>query len=366
MHKSPLTGQREVFYLTSVTPKRPTVFLYRLFHDVMPLARRQIERWTAKADAIPDSELRQQALSSLQHKRFHADGGTVYAAAHPAFAATLVELIVALQTISDYLDNLCDRCARYDADDFRQLHHSMRDAVRPNAPLRAYYALRGQPDDGGYLADLVQTCQRCIQQLPQYALVQDQVAWYVERYCELQEHKHIEPHLRTSTLMAWSAPYTAEFEGVEWWEFAAASGSTLGMFSLFLAATYDIDDETVPKIHGSYFPWVCGLHILLDYLIDLEEDAQEGDFNFIECYADKQLARRRIKHFAKQSWRRCKDMPYGGSIHRFVIQGLLGMYLSDTKVHQQRAVRKAKRMVYQFGPTAWMFYVACLVYRAIR
>lgn len=342
------------------------MFLYRLFHDVLPLARLQIERWTTQAKAIPDHQLRTQALSSLRHKRFHADGGAVYAAANPTYMAVLVELIVALQTISDYLDNLCDRCDRYEAADFRQLHHSMRDAVDPGAPIRNYYTLRGNPDDGGYLQALVATCQNCVSQLPNYALVQAQVAWYVERYSELQEHKHIEPSKRGQTLVNWSQPYLQVHDNVMWWEFAAATGSTLGMFSLFLAATFEIDRDTVARIHESYFPWVCGLHILLDYLIDLDEDAREGDFNFVACYEDHQIARGRIRHFAKESFVRCKDMPFGGRIHRFVVQGLLAMYLSDEKVNRQKSVRKARRLVYQFGPTACMFYFATLLYRVVR
>ncbi|WAH40870.1 tetraprenyl-beta-curcumene synthase family protein [Alicyclobacillus fastidiosus] len=352
--------------MTTATPRRPTLFLYRLFHDVMPLARQQIQRWTALAEAIPHEELRQQALSSLAHKRFHADGGSVYAAANRTYAATLVELIVALQTISDYLDNLCDRCDRYDATDFHRLHDAMRDAVVPDAPLRDYYAFRGHPDDGGYLPELVRTCQRCVRTLPNYHVVQGRVSWYVERYSELQEHKHIDPKDRQQTLIEWSAPFVEQNEEIAWWEFASATGSTLGMFSLFLAATEDVDEATVEETHGHYFPWICGLHILLDYLIDLDEDAREGDFNFVACYRDEETARERIFHFAAQSWRRAKRISYGGRIHRFVVQGLLGMYLSDDKVRLQPSVKKARRMVYRFGPTACMFYFATVLYRRIR
>ncbi|WAH35846.1 tetraprenyl-beta-curcumene synthase family protein [Alicyclobacillus dauci] len=342
------------------------MFLHRLFRDVLPLSRAQIDRWTARANAIPNAQLRKQALSSLRHKRFHADGGTVYAAANPRFADVLVEVIVALQTISDYLDNLCDRCDTYDAQDFRQLHHSMRDAVVPGAPLRNYYAYRGDLDDGGYLNDLVSTCQICLEKLPHYDIVQPQVIWYVERYSELQEHKHIEPSLRTETLIAWSKPYVEGCEDVMWWEFAAATGSTLGMFSLFLAATFDIDEAAVISIHESYFPWICGLHILLDYLIDLEEDEREGDFNFVACYDSPETARRRIAHFARVGLARSKQISVGGRIHRFVTQGLLAMYLSDGKVQSQQAVRAARRIVYRFGPTACLFYFAVLIYRIVR
>jgi len=347
-------------------PKSSFQFLVRLFRDVLPLARVQIDRWTQAAAAIPNETLREQALASLTHKRFHADGGCVYAAVHPAFAGPLVKVIVALQTISDYLDNLCDRCDLFDAADFRQLHHAMRDAVRPGTTHRDYYRYRSAAEDGGYLDALVTDCQQVLGTLPNYTKVQTNVTWLVERYCELQEHKHIAPEARLATLQSWWNGYLGAFPEVRGYEFAAASGSTLGMFSLFLAATLPCREADVETLYNGYFPWVCGLHILLDYWIDLEEDKLEGDFNFIRCYPSLAEARARIRHFAAQSLRQAKALTLGGRIHRYVVQGLLGMYLSDDKVKRQRDVRKARRMVWAFGPTAWMFYGACVVYRVVR
>lgn len=329
----------------------------------MPLTQAQLSIWSQRAAHIPDPELRQQALASLEQKRFHADGGTVYAAANVEYAPVLVRLIVALQTISDYLDNLCDRANRLDGPTFRQLHNSMRDAVVPTAPLRDYYALFGSVDDGGYLNQLVETCQTCLKQLPGYDAVQAQVSWYVERYSELQEFKHIHPAHREAKLREWSASYLEAYPSVSWWEFAAATGSTLGIFALFLAATETPTPIAADTVHKYYFPWICGLHILLDYLIDLDEDAQAGDFNFVACYPDAETAYRRLRLFAKESRQCARKIAYGGRIHRFVVQGLLAMYLSDPKVKQQKAVRKARRLLYSSGVTACLFYAATVAYR---
>lgn len=273
---------------------------------------------------------------------------------------------MALQTISDYLDNLCDRCAILDGETFRQLHLSMCDAVNPTAPLRDYYARWGPADDGGYLADLVRSCQTTAQTLPYYHVVQPTVSWYVARYSELQEYKHISPALRQQRLIEWSRPYLEEFPGIRWYEFAAAAGSTLGMFCLFLAATREVAAEAIEAAHRRYFPWICGLHILLDYLIDLDEDASEGDFNFVACYDTPAQARDRILHFARESKRRARQIPFGGRIHKYVVHGLLSMYLSDPKAHRQQSVRPARRMLYTFGPTTFLFYLATRLYRRIR
>jgi len=347
-------------------PMIAPVFLYRLFRHVMPAARRQLLSWTGQAQNIPNSTLREQALASIQQKRFHADGGCVYAAMNLQHMNGLTRLIVAFQTISDYLDNLCDRCDTYLQADFHQLHHAMRDAVVPNATLHDYYLHRPGADDGGYLNSLVQACQEEIQRLPSYNLVSDEVRWLVERYCELQEYKHIEPNQRRPLLENWWRNYQHQFPHIEWWEFAAATGSTLGMFALFQAAAGASITVDAATIYAGYFPWICGLHILLDYLIDLEEDMAGGDFNFVRCYQDEQCARDRIRHFAKQSLVKVRGLPHSQKIHRYVVKGLLGMYLSDAKVKHQHKVRPARRLVWEFGPLTWLFYGACVWYRVVR
>ncbi len=342
------------------------IFLYKLFLNVLPKARRELDIWRTRAYEIPNDELRTQALQSLFHKQFHADGGCVYAALDKAYTQQLVCVIIALQTISDYLDNLCDRTGTYDTNDFAQLHHAMRDAVQPTAKLRNYYAYRQNADDNGYLNDLVQTCQSVLGGLPGYPNVQCHVEWLVERYCELQTYKHAKPNQRTELLQSWSAPYLQSYPELSWWEFAAATGSTLGMFALITAATHPVTANEAQVIFDAYFPWICGLHILLDYLIDLEEDRQEGDFNFFRCYPSVTTASTRLRKILGQGWISAHFIPFGGPIHRFVVKGLLGMYLSDEKVKHQRLVRKARSLIWSCGPTAWLFYYACFFYRLVR
>lgn len=347
-------------------PQTSGRFLMRLFRHVLPAARQELQRWQQRAAGIPDAQLQQQALASLRHKRFHADGGCVYAAACPtAQTGTLVRLIVALQTISDYLDNLCDRAGRTDEAYFHRLHDAMRDAVRPDAPLRAYYD-DPQADDGGYLADLVRTCQTQLRQLPRYSSVSPQVEWLVERYCELQELKHIDPDHRRSRLEDWSSGWESTYPAVRWWEFSAATGSTLAMFALFSAASDDADSTAADTITTSYFPWICGLHILLDYLIDLEEDKRGGDFNFVRCYASTAEAFARLREFARRSVQAATQLTASGRIHTFVVHGLLAMYLSDRKAYRGLPGRTARRLVWEFGPPVWLFYWACVVYRIVR
>ncbi|KEO83717.1 tetraprenyl-beta-curcumene synthase family protein [Tumebacillus flagellatus] len=314
-------------------PETPFTLLRRSFRDVLPASARELKHWHDRAASIPDPELQRQALMSLTTKRFHADGGTVYAtAADPKHLHTLVKLIVAFQTISDYLDNLCDRSTSLDPADFRQLHQAMLDAVTQNGDLHDYYAHRLEKNDGGYLQSLVTACRECIASLPQYPLVQDGVLQLVGLYCDLQVHKHVRVEEREPRLQNWFAGHSAVFSELTWYEFSAATGSTLGMFMLFLAAS----DETltavdVQRILHAYFPWIGGLHILLDYFIDQEEDLEGGDLNFVAYYESQEQAYARIRAFASRSLQAIDDMP-SPRFHRLVLQGLVGMYFSDAKV----------------------------------
>ena len=54
-------------------------------------------------------------------------------------------------------------------------------------------------------------------------------------------------------------------------------GLYAGVFALLASASRkNISLEMSERIFHCYFPWICGLHILLDYFIDQEEDKKEG------------------------------------------------------------------------------------------
>jgi tetraprenyl-beta-curcumene synthase len=349
-----------------LAPQTPFSFMYRCFRHVFPLTRQELRRWRDHAASIPDPELRKQALASISAKRFHADGGSVYAAAVLPKAKELVKLIVALQTISDYLDNLCDRSTSLDADDFRLLHQSMIDAVTPGNPLRDYYRLRAEREDGGYLHALVSVCQKAVSGLPSYRLVHPYVLKWVQLYGELQTYKHVRMEDREPLLLTWWDKHRACYPALSWWEFAAATGSTLGMFVLFLAALEeDLSEREVARLADAYFPWVCGLHILLDYFIDQEEDREGGDLNFVAYYPSSAEAYRRIDYFVRQAVEAVKPLPHH-TFHEMVVHGLLGLYLSDPKVGSPVHAAFVDEIIERHGAETRFFRRASQLYRLLR
>lgn len=333
--------------------------------SVVPAVGREIERWMQCAERIPNENLRRQALASLHMKRFHAEGGCVFAAAHREHMERLVPLIVALQTISDYLDNLGDRTSSLDERDFRALHQAMLDAVGATHVTGDYYRHHPDQDDGGYLQALVETCRRGTERLPFYERVQSLVMLHVERYCDLQVYKHLPWSEREERLITWHANHPDASDEMYWWEFAAACGSTLGMFALFAEALSPVSPARLEAVSNAYFPWVCGLHILLDYLIDLEEDAREGDLNFVSYYADVDQAVERLTLFVKRSVAAVRRLP-DRDFHETVVEGLLAMYLSDRKVEQQQLQPVVGRLLAACGPRARFIHWLCKKWRYWR
>src|SRR5690606_17947989 len=92
---------------------------------IIPAVNEELHYWQTRAEKIPNPNLRKQALQSIEAKAFHARGGGIYAMLAKDKWREAITFIVAYQTISDYLDNLCDRSDSLDPIDFRSLHQSM-------------------------------------------------------------------------------------------------------------------------------------------------------------------------------------------------------------------------------------------------
>jgi tetraprenyl-beta-curcumene synthase len=330
--------------------------MLRYYRYILPQVREELRRWRSAAERIPDEEYRKQALASMTSKQFHCEGGAIYAAANLPMRHVLIPLIVAFQTISDYLDNLCDRSTSLDAEDFRQLHRSMLDAADPDAELADYYAHRDSSDDGGYLRDLVRTCQACLALLPSYSLVAGEIRELVGLYCDLQVFKHVQRDRRERLLHEWWAEYRHRYPDLYWNEFAAAAGSTLAVFTLFLAAAdRDLQPAATGTIRCAYFPSICGLHILLDYLIDQEEDRLGGDLNFCSYYASEEETAERLERIAaraREDAARLEEPKF----HRMIVEGLLALYLTDPKVRSQQRVLRVARKLMRRSPLMRLFF----------
>lgn len=333
------------------------------FRHVRPDVIRGLAPLRAQAEAIPHPSLREQALSSLNTKQFHCEGGGVFGGPSRDPGGLLLDFLLPYQTLCDYLDTVTDRGPSQEPDNLRQLHQSLLDAVHPGASVADYYAYHPHQEDGGYAAFLVTQSRMALERFPGYAAVQPWMTRLVSLYVDLQVFKHGPVAERVPRLTAWWAAECPDETGLEWWEFAAAAGTTLGLFALLnLAAESTPDPDLIDKTARLYFPWIGALHILLDYYVDQEEDRLGGDLNFVTYYPSPTEAVSRIRAIYRQSLRHAQGLP-DGPFHQYVAKGLLGFYLSDQKLRRDRS-GSACRLLASGGSVSLGIYLAALVGRS--
>ena len=321
---------------------------------IFPAVEKELAFWRVRALAIPDDELRKQALASIAEKRFHCLGGSIYTLYAPGQQHRLLTLIVALQTISDYLDNLCDRVEGAGEESSRSLHRSMYAALDPAAERRDWYQYFPHSNDGGYLEALVAASSRVLTFLPGLGDVREEIASLAALYIELQVLKHLAAEQREQKLVDWFTGNSSKLPGLTWWEFAAAAGSTLGLFALSArAAAGPAGGKEIAGILSCYFPWICGLHILLDYFIDLDEDKTYNDLNFVSYYPSPRDAEEGLLRFLREALPR-------PAFHGMVVSGLLALYLSDPKALTPERKKTAQRLLRAGGPETSRMHRVCL------
>lgn len=341
--------------------------MLQVYRHVLPRVHDDLGRWQVRAQQIPNNELRKQALQSIASKTFHCEGGAIFALLAKQYKTEAIHFIVAYQTISDYLDNLCDRSTSQDPADFRALHEAMLHALTPDAVHKNYYRFRLDQEDGGYLDALVDTCQRYLRALHQYDIIATALLELAGYYCNLQVYKHVAVQERLPRLQSWFSQYRDDMPEMSWYEFAACAGSTLGIFCIVSYAAHQaLTLRDVTLLKDGYFPWVQGLHILLDYFIDQEEDRLAGDLNFCDYYDNQQQLLARFIHFIQQADTSIASLP-DARFHHMINHGLLGIYLADPKVQDQKKVRKlAKQMKKQSGGSGLFFFLNGWFYRRLR
>jgi tetraprenyl-beta-curcumene synthase len=331
-----------------------TVFVKKVF----PFVKQELLVWQKKA-CQAESSLAVQAIDSITNKSFHCLGGAVYSLYTGSFSKNTARFIVAYQTISDYLDNLCDRAGIYDEKAFRQLHLAMTDALIPDKCIEDYYLYYPYKQDGGYLNALVSACQHHVANLTKYPIIQKEILAYASLYSELQTCKHLAPGVREEKIKLWLNSYLPIYSQLTIWEFAAATGSTLGIFVLCAAAAGPrLKSEMACRIAEAYFPWINALHILLDYYIDQTEDNLSGDLNFVAYYSAKEVIPQRVLFFLQQASYRIHKLPHS-ILHYTILCGLIAMYLSDPKAGTPDKKPITTQILKAAGAYTTLLYLVC-------
>jgi cytochrome P450 len=291
----------------------------------LPAVSREIRAWRARAASIPDSPLREDALDSITHKRDHAEGAALFWVLPRFRHRGLLRLLVAYQTIWDYLDNLSER--ETDEANGRQLHLALSEALDPEAPISDYYEHHPWKDDGGYLRALVETCREGCEALPSYARVRPHVLAGVGR-CSVQSLNHdAAPGRRDAALEDWARREFPGEQTMRWFELTAASSAFLPYALFALAAEPGCEEREVAHVCAAYFPWTSLAIAMLDSYVDRFDDLACGNHSYISHYEDPDLALHRLREVVERTLRGANGLR-NGHRHAVISACMVAMYLS--------------------------------------
>ena len=322
-----------------------SVGILRFLRRVVPHARLELDGIRSLARSIGDDALREEALASIDAKAYHVAGGCILATfLPPAKARAYVELIAPLESIYDYLDNLCDRHPGVIAEAYPVLHQAIADALDPYAAPRNYYALGPCEGDNGYLLRLVTRVQRSLRRVQGHEALLPVFGEAAALYGEMQTYKHYPPGERERACRQWfERRRDARTNDLEWFEFACAAGSQFQVY----APLYELfagRPDAIGAAYGAHFPAIAALHVLLDSYIDQSEDAEHGELNFVAAYGGDARLRDRVAYLAARAMKSFAALP-DRAPHRFVLRVMTLFYLTHPKVYAQGLDRQAASLL---------------------
>ncbi len=288
----------------------------------------EIHVWRRRALTIPDAPIREDALSSIERKRGHTDGAALFWILPRHRNLKLLRLLVAYETIWDFLDSVNERGADRGQANGRQLHLALVEALDPRASISDYYRHHPWREDGGYLRALVEACRRDCLALPSYSRVQPLVIREAMRAQVLALNHDTDPGCRDASLKAWAAHEFAGEHDVSWFELSGAASASLTVHVLLaLAADPTCTKRDVDRARDVYFPWLSLATTMLDSYVDQAEDVANGDHSYIAHYQSRAVAAQRVREIVERSVREARRLP-DGHRHAVIAACMVAMYLS--------------------------------------
>jgi tetraprenyl-beta-curcumene synthase len=342
--------------------------------SVLPVARRELSHWRNRAEEIPDATLRRHAIASLQ-KRGNMEGAALFGAFAPrATRAQAVRALVAFQAAYNYLDVLSEQRSDDPVANGRRLHEALLDALDPSerarrAPRPNYYRHHPQHDDDGYLLDMVDACRGALAKLPAYTPLEAHARAAASRPVAFQSLNLAMHQGEAGGLERWARVQAPPDSALEWWETAAACGSSLAVHALIgLAAEPRVDAGELPAIEQAYFPSMSALHSLLDSAVDVEEDRRDGERNLLDYYPSPAHAAARMGWLATRAGHEVRHLALAHDRKqarrvRVVLTALAAFYLSAPAASSPAARAVKSSVADAIGPGT---RPAVLLFRAAR
>jgi tetraprenyl-beta-curcumene synthase len=321
----------------------------------LPLAAGEVRRWHTRALTIPDAPLRVDAMHSLVRKRANTEGSVLFSILTHRRDRCLLRLLVAYESIWDFLDNVSERGAPAGEANGRWLHRALLDAVDTARPASGYYTHHPWKDDAGYLQALVAVCRECCLSLPSYGQVR-QPLLEEGRRSDVGICNHEPDSARRDVVLRRWAEHErhalAAHNDVAWYELsAAASCSAAAHVMLALAADRDRRGRDVAAVYATYFPWFSVTTTMLDSYVDRAEDVAGGAHSYIAHYPSEEIAVRRVCELVRCATHKARALP-AGHRHAVIVACMVAMYLSKDSARAPHMRARTASLVRAGGPLA--------------
>ncbi len=315
-----------------------------------------------RAHAIRDPLARKDALDSLTIKRDHAHGAALFSVLPRKKNRQLLRLLVAYQTLWDYLDTVSERCLRAGEPDER--HRALVDALDSTARVSSY-GLESDYNDGGYLHALVKSCQANCGMLPSYAVVRPFVLAGVAR-CAVQSLNHDPiPERRERALKRWADFTLPNADALMWFEKTAAASAYLPHPLLALACDANVSIAAVTRTEAAYFPWVSLAIAMLDSYVDQADDRRTASHSYVAYYGQGANATNRIAEIVRRATCEMTTLS-AGSRHTIVVAAMVAMYLSKKEARATEMQAATRQLLKAGGLMSEILMPQVRVWRVVR
>ncbi len=357
----------------------------------MPAVSREVRDWRRRALAIADAPLRADALDSLAHKRASTDGAALFSTLPRTRNPNLLRLLVAFETMADYLDSASERGVCAGVADGLQLHLALSEALDPRVCLSSYYRHHPWRGDCGYLRALLGACRHCCTLLPSYERVCAPVI-RAATFARVLALNHLpDPPARDAALrewvrreirvgrgeLAWFEPATAASGGsmrreirdswgeLAWFESTAAASGWLTVLALLaLAAGEEPGEQRIRDTCAAYFPWISLAGTMLDSYADQAEDAAGDEHSYIAHYHCSARGVERVCELVGEAARRAAALP-DGDRHAVIVGCMVAMYLSKDSARTPRLRASTRSIAHAGGSLARLLLPVLRMWRVL-
>jgi tetraprenyl-beta-curcumene synthase len=259
-------------------------------------------------------------------KRPHIDGAALFWALPRRRNTQLLSVLVAYETLLEFLDDLDESTLFTDGVSGGHLHRALAEAVAPGMPISDYYHYHPHKDDGGYLQAFVETCRQGCASLPCYRAVN----WLLHREAARARVLALnhDPRYNQDKLKEWAAREFMSYEPDRWYEPSGAATASLTVHALLaLAAESSCSVDDIESVQAAYFPWLSLTATMLDSYVDSTEDTAMGNHSYISHYPDFKHAQERIDELIRRSAREALGVRRGRR-HAVILACMIAMYMS--------------------------------------